>query len=441
MKKPVDPYDRRKTSEPARHFHVPPPDSDGKRPSSRSRSTYSQQLWGRSRSHSRTGMRVLVDELKSSTPRPKSPHMNNEEPISFSHYPDGQPPPEVTNGDEVDNAKQQNGNQEQKVKKKRKRKKRPIERDDFPAPPFPYARRRHWSEPLRSSDSSEDEDGEFVETQYSSSEHEEEPDPKLEQTEKTLKKISTGMASVFLQDLAAEKQRKKSALKFVDPRSAARTPAANREPQFRLRYDNPVNASPSRIAGHINPWDDECDGHASSRSFYSATPFLPSTPGLVGGRLSTTSPKGRKSSTLPSRASPAHPLTYSTDFSTDISDGEKESVKPVRVSSAYAPTPSSMAAGASGGGGSLPNMPPSSLAATDDEDDDEMEYLPQAANVYPLHLLLTSNYRLPGDVDRCNLERHLTDVELEAIFGVQREEFYRLPYWKRCDLKRRNFLF
>ena len=100
-----------------------------------------------------------------------------------------------------------------------------------------------------------------------------------------------------------------------------------------------------------------------------------------------------------------------------------------------------MAAGASGGGGSLPNMPPSSLAATDDEDDDEMEYLPQAANVYPLHLLLTSNYRLPGDVDRCNLERHLTDVELEAIFGVQREEFYRLPYWKRCDLKRRNFLF
>ena len=121
------------------------------------------------------------------------------------------------------------------MKKKRKRKKRPIERDDFPAPPFPYARRRHWSEPLRSSDSSEDEDGEFVETVESSSEHEEEPDLKLEQTENTLKKISTGMASVFLQDLAAEKQRKKSALKFVDPRSAARTPAANREPQFRLR--------------------------------------------------------------------------------------------------------------------------------------------------------------------------------------------------------------
>ena len=41
---------------------------------------------------------------------------------------------------------------ESKQKKKRKKKLKPIERDDFPAPPFPYARRRHWSEPLRSSD-------------------------------------------------------------------------------------------------------------------------------------------------------------------------------------------------------------------------------------------------------------------------------------------------
>ena len=83
------------------HFHVPPPNADGTRPSSRSRNSYSQQLWGRSRSHSRTGMKVLADEMQRSTPRPKSPHMNNEEPISFSHYPDGQPP----NGnaeDEVD---------------------------------------------------------------------------------------------------------------------------------------------------------------------------------------------------------------------------------------------------------------------------------------------------------------------------------------------------
>ena len=40
-----------------------------------------------------SGMRVMLAEIDAhSTPRPKSPHMNNEEPISFSHYPDGHPP-------------------------------------------------------------------------------------------------------------------------------------------------------------------------------------------------------------------------------------------------------------------------------------------------------------------------------------------------------------
>ena len=56
----------------------------------------------------RTGMRVMVNELQATAPRPRSPHMNNEEPINLSHYPDGRKP------DENDS------------------KPRPIERDDFP---------------------------------------------------------------------------------------------------------------------------------------------------------------------------------------------------------------------------------------------------------------------------------------------------------------------
>lgn len=42
----------------------------------------------------------------------------------------------------------------------------------------------------------------------------------------------------------------------------------------------------------------------------------------------------------------------------------------------------------------------------------------EPAKIYPYHLLLVSNYRLPADVDRCNLERHLSDAEFEAICGV-----------------------
>lgn len=58
---------------------------------------------------SRQGMQAMVDHLQTSTPRPKSPSMNNEEPIELSHYPGAKKP----NANEVPI----------------------IERDDFPAPP------------------------------------------------------------------------------------------------------------------------------------------------------------------------------------------------------------------------------------------------------------------------------------------------------------------
>ena len=45
----------------------------------------------------------------------------------------------------------------------------------------------------------------------------------------------------------------------------------------------------------------------------------------------------------------------------------------------------------------------------------------RAPNVYPLHLLYTTNYRLPGDVDRANLERHMTDKDFDLVFkGMSR---------------------
>ena len=58
--------------------------------------------------------------------------MNNEEPIEMSHYPDGKRDAEHVT---------------------------PIERDDFPAPPFLYAdpeRRRRWSEPMKKDDNNTD---------------------------------------------------------------------------------------------------------------------------------------------------------------------------------------------------------------------------------------------------------------------------------------------
>ncbi|KAM3955090.1 dematin-like [Aphomia sociella] len=67
--------------------------------------------------------------------------------------------------------------------------------------------------------------------------------------------------------------------------------------------------------------------------------------------------------------------------------------------------------------------------------------LHEPAKLYPYHLLLITNYRLPPDVDRLNLERHLSDAEFEAILQTTRPEFYRMPQWRRNELKRRARLF
>ena len=39
------------------------------------------------RLHQKPGMKALVDQMERETPRPKSPHMNNEEPIELAHFP------------------------------------------------------------------------------------------------------------------------------------------------------------------------------------------------------------------------------------------------------------------------------------------------------------------------------------------------------------------
>ena len=41
--------------------------------------------------------------------------------------------------------------------------------------------------------------------------------------------------------------------------------------------------------------------------------------------------------------------------------------------------------------------------------------------LYPYHLLIITNYRLPADVDRCNLEVRLNKV---PIFKTNKDMFY-----------------
>ncbi|XP_030626287.1 actin-binding LIM protein 1a isoform X2 [Chanos chanos] len=64
--------------------------------------------------------------------------------------------------------------------------------------------------------------------------------------------------------------------------------------------------------------------------------------------------------------------------------------------------------------------------------------------VYPYEMLMVTGHgraRLPRDVDRTRLERHLAPETFFDIFGMELEEFDRLPLWKRNDMKKKARLF
>ncbi|CAH1406096.1 unnamed protein product [Nezara viridula] len=340
LKRPIEPYDKPPVSP---HFHRPPYGG-----SLRSSGKWSRQSGG---------MIGLVESLRES--RPKSPHMNNEEPIELAHFPDAHPP--------------------------RPNEKPKIERDDFPAPPYPYTdpeRRRRWSDSYKGVPDSEEEDE--VDTTSASTKP---PETKLKKEEAELSKLSSGMGRVFL---ASVKERERlMRQRQLDPRNASRSPSASSQPSLRLRYQSPINASHGG------------NGHHQ----------------MIG-----------KASTLPPMVSPRYmgDFSYSglgdkapsTDFSSAKSDVSAGSISEVDRATMSV-------GGASYLRRSLPNMCA----------------IQHPGKVYPYHLLITSNYRLPPDVDRCNLERHLSEAEFETLFQCTRSEFYRLPQWKRNDLKKRARLF
>ncbi|CAH1406097.1 unnamed protein product [Nezara viridula] len=340
LKRPIEPYDKPPVSP---HFHRPPYGG-----SLRSSGKWSRQSGG---------MIGLVESLRES--RPKSPHMNNEEPIELAHFPDAHPP--------------------------RPNEKPKIERDDFPAPPYPYTdpeRRRRWSDSYKGVPDSEEEDE--VDTTSASTKP---PETKLKKEEAELSKLSSGMGRVFL---ASVKERERlMRQRQLDPRNASRSPSASSQPSLRLRYQSPINAFVSSLRQVPKPGY----GLAPRSHTFSTTTGDFSYSGL-----------GDKAP--------------STDFSSAKSDVSAGSISEVDRATMSV-------GGASYLRRSLPNMCA----------------IQHPGKVYPYHLLITSNYRLPPDVDRCNLERHLSEAEFETLFQCTRSEFYRLPQWKRNDLKKRARLF
>ncbi|XP_011250930.2 actin-binding LIM protein 2 isoform X7 [Camponotus floridanus] len=358
LRRPIQPYDKPPTSP---HFH---------RPSS-SRSIRSSG--GRS---SRSGMRALVDALSDTRPKSPASQVDNDEPIELAHYPDAMKPPPGAQP--------------------------PIERDDFPAPPYPYTdpeRRRRWSDTYKGVPASDDED----EVDNKTTTYIKEAEQKLKKEQDELSKIDTGIAKVFLQDREKDRENLRHRAANVDPRNASRTPSAAREPSYRLRYESPVGASPSRNIDHARPWEDD-DGF----SYRSSGPSY----NVSTGSITDVDRRALVCTTAP---------YYSRRIS--MNDGGI-----IPSSTTYTGGLGSVVGG-HGGHHVRRSLPDMGAAPT------------EPPKLYPYHLLVITNYRLPADVDRCNLERHLSDAEFEVILQCSRAEFYRLPQWRRNEIKRRVRLF
>ncbi|XP_056156201.1 actin-binding LIM protein 2 [Lampris incognitus] len=64
--------------------------------------------------------------------------------------------------------------------------------------------------------------------------------------------------------------------------------------------------------------------------------------------------------------------------------------------------------------------------------------------VYPYEMLAVTHrvrVKLPRDVDRTRLERHLSPDDFQQVFGMTLEQFDRLALWKKNDLKKKARLF
>uniref|UniRef100_A0A3Q2NXJ9 Actin-binding LIM protein 2 n=1 Tax=Fundulus heteroclitus TaxID=8078 RepID=A0A3Q2NXJ9_FUNHE len=68
----------------------------------------------------------------------------------------------------------------------------------------------------------------------------------------------------------------------------------------------------------------------------------------------------------------------------------------------------------------------------------------RVCQIYPYEMLAVTHkvkVKLPRDVDRTRLERHLSPDEFQQVFGMTLEQFDRLALWKRNDMKKKARLF
>ncbi|GAU91689.1 hypothetical protein RvY_03898-2 [Ramazzottius varieornatus] len=367
----------------------------------------------------------------------RSPHMNNEEPISLSTYPDAKPVPDTTQPK--------------------------IEREDFPAPPYAFTdpeRRKKYSQMTRKDEEEEEEEKEkeadkdvIVDPGKAALAARQEEQARKEAEQ--LKKISSGIANVFLHDIEERsKHRHDRWRRGIDPRNASRTASATREPMVAPRYGSPAFASPSRLDDRPRPWE-EWDFNTPSpsskwRSASSGGSTLPSysvpRPGYAMSTAATT-PKSSTLQQVHTRSSPGIPdLLYEdrTFVSGDVTRTQSGEFASTTLPDYYERS--------TRGDSARPTFSdtfyvrsriaePYYQADFLEPADKTINILKKERKIYPVQQVLVTNRKLPEDVDRNHLELHISPEDFLYMFQMPRAEFFMMPEWKRNELKKRLKLY
>ena len=233
-----------------------------------------------------------------------------------------------------------------------------------------------------------------------------------------------------------------------DPRSASRTPSALVPPVNPLRFQNPHQASPSRVLGYFEINDAEDNGGAEhtadlvesyhrnkrmeSLNYRRRRDFsLGSVTTDDSGLDCFSEPEGRKSF-----AENKSTKSYRSDFEPETSYKQRKSNQR-RAKLLHDNFINYMKAVKQGNVHGY--VTDENLDETDNDAGNKMR--DDQVLIYPLSKLKTTNKNLPKGVKRRNLEVHLSEEDFHLTFKMSRKAFYDLPLWKRNILKKLNYLF
>ncbi|CAF0950223.1 unnamed protein product [Adineta steineri] len=247
-------------------------------------------------------------------------------------------------------------------------------------------------------------------------------------------KDTSGMAHALLEDLRTQEKLISRQLP-LDPWKASRSPSAAVEPPRRCRFDSPKFASPSRrVHTHSSSTTNADDSLAGLSTSISTTPG--------GGGKRVTLPRYQQQVLRPGYGLTSSPKAQTLPTCLDIQRScDLDSTDLGTTNSYYSndndhhKSIKTVDAGDSG----------NNRRYLDSQHAHSTRSAPTLISNPKLYtyeeLKIMSKKRLPSDVDRDRLERHLSDNEFHTLFQMTRSDFYRLPEWRRIDLKKRFKLF